>query len=222
MGPSSGCITRWGSFLKQFEKQLSWRAGLLSMLVHSHILLFIIQEDTQAKKYIHSTIKPIILNQHFWIGLQTLVDLITPLQKGIDQTQKNQSISAVWKVWIDVSTVSFLLMLQLENKFDYRKLESQFSSEHRKFITGKLLERWRLFSTRIHIASFLVDPRFRDIPSSTNPKLLETQFKEAESFLIEFVENQQVKVLKKSWIAFRGNKGAFKEVEVTLFNLSTQ
>lgn len=76
----------------------------------------------------------------------------------------------------------------------------------------KLNARWALFSTRIHIASFLLDPRFRDILSSKDSDEAEQQFGLAEEFIKEFdYQNQWQETLEASFISFRSTEGSFSE-----------
>jgi hypothetical protein len=83
----------------------------------------------------------------------------------------------------------------------------------REYVTTRLNVRWKLFSTRIHIASFLLDPRFRKNSSSTDDELCEKQFREVQDFICEFATQIEWDTsVYLSWIAFRNNLGLFLQV----------
>jgi hypothetical protein len=70
----------------------------------------------------------------------------------------------------------------------------------------------------------MLDPRFRDIPSSKDVNLAEEQFESAESFIKEYdFKGEWADSLQASWIRFRGKEGCFSDVHGTLnlFNIST-
>jgi len=101
--------------------------------------------------------------------------------------------------------------LKIENQFHPEQL-SPIPLNLRQFITEKLNDRWILIYTRIHIASFLLDPRFRHIPSSPDGSLAEEQFLSAEQFLKEYEFNGNWDTIRSSWIKFRNREGCFSEV----------
>jgi hypothetical protein len=106
---------------------------------------------------------------------------------------------------------AFIKLLQLEKAF-HPDQPSLFPQHIREFITTRLNARWKLFATRIHIAAFLLDPRFRETLSSSNEELVETQFKEAEEFILEFAAEKNWESLRASWIRFRAKQGTFSTV----------
>lgn len=100
----------------------------------------------------------------------------------------------------------------MEKIFDPER-DSLIPKVAREFITERLNRRWELFSTRIHITSFLLDHRFRDVPSSMDEQLVEIQFEEAEGFLKEFTEQtQNWASVQASWLKFREKQATFRIV----------
>lgn len=84
----------------------------------------------------------------------------------------------------------------------------------RQKIVESLNKRWELFSTRIHISSFMLDPRFRHIPSSTIDTENEAHFQSAEEFIrkYDFNADKWAAGLQQAWIDFRSEEGVFSNV----------
>eukprot|EP01127_Copromyxa_protea_P013972 TRINITY_DN381_c0_g1_i4.p1 TRINITY_DN381_c0_g1~~TRINITY_DN381_c0_g1_i4.p1 ORF type:complete len:250 (-),score=19.31 TRINITY_DN381_c0_g1_i4:8-757(-) len=141
----------------------------------------------------------IVTSVHFWANLQLLEEIIRPIQCAITETQADGPISNIWKIWAD-----------LEAFFDPIK-PSTMSVVLRQKIVESLNKRWELFSTRIHISSFMLDPRFRHIPSSTKDNESEAHFQSAEEFIrkYDFNADKWAAGLQQAWIDFRLEEGVF-------------
>jgi hypothetical protein len=97
----------------------------------------------------------------------------------------------------------------LEGIFD-SSANSIVPTEIRAFIRERLNNHWELFSTRIHITSFLLDHRFRDIPCALDLKKAETHQSTAKEFLQEYtLQNQNWITVQASWLKFREKQAPF-------------
>jgi len=141
LGIPIGNLTRWGSNFASINTLLGLKPEILKVCGLK-----------EAEDYVSQELKDICFNQSFWKQLSDLKELIEPIARRITLLEGDNYISNVLKIWLD-----------LEKEYDVESPQRIYKKRHCNFITERLNERWNLISHNIHPASFLLDPRFRDI-----------------------------------------------------------
>jgi hypothetical protein len=141
IGIPLGCITRWGSNFRLYEKLIGLRDDINAVL-----------QDEEAVPHITEDLRTLCGDFQFWSDLQSLIDTLRPLVIRLTKLEGDGCISEVFKIWNE-----------LENIYDPDSVISIISKEVRGKVTEFLDERWMLFAEQIHCAAFLLDPRYRSI-----------------------------------------------------------
>lgn len=192
LGIRNGCLTRWNSHFNMFKFLISNRSEIIGVILNKNYANYVTEELSTT-----------VLDSKFWEKLEELVDYIEPLSLAIIKLQADIPISNVYSEWI-----------KLEALYDDDSYKDEKLVE---FILSSLNKRWDLISEDVHIASYLLDPRFRS--ESVN----EQQLEDAERFyrFKSARESFNYETLYTEFIKFRSFQGVYKsrlnEENITLF-----
>lgn len=104
-----------------------------------------------------ATVRATILNDEFWADCKDLVQLLKPIAVGIDRMQSDtEPISIVFHTFDQWER---LYKVDPEEK---KEAGSELRNERRAFVLDSVTRRWDLIADFVHVASYSVDPRFRN------------------------------------------------------------
>jgi hypothetical protein len=105
-----------------------------------------------------------------------------------------------------LSCLTLELWTELKDIYDEEKELSLISEEVKGVITSSLNERWKLFAEGIHLASFMLDPRYRNEPLKAEDYL------DGERVLKRYFSPLDWEKVNEQFLDFRSHKGIFDDV----------
>lgn len=184
VGHSLGVITRWGSHLNMLQKLFTRRPQIVSVMA-----------TPQAVNYIHEDLES-KMSGDFWLRLGDFLNLVKPIADTLKRLEGDGCIGVVLKEFyaLDVAYAA-----------NVATLTTFFATVVPKIVIS-LKKRWDLITDDVFAASFVVDPRWRDIV------IVEADWLDAER-VIRAMAGDNWDSIRPQFLRFRTKQGPlFSEV----------